>query len=548
MAVVQISRIQIRRGQKNSQTGFPQLASGELGWAIDTQELYIGNGAVSEGSPYVGNSKILTEHDNILDFTNSYQYRRNDPTIQTGYDTYTPVQRSLQDRLDDIVSVKAFGATGDGITDDTAALQRAIDQLFLSTATILNSQKREILFIDPGKYIISDELRIPSYAHITGAGIDSTIITQTSNKAVIRTVDDRSTPGNYIDFHYMYSPDRPKFLYIEGLTLSTQTAYPIAYIDNLDSSKFERVKFYGTWVNGDIPATDVGTGFYHQVGIYLRGTSGVLRPRSVLFHSCYFQKVGVGAYSISDHVDVGFDQCNFYQLYDGVNLGGGQFGSSSTKITNNHFDLVDQYGIWIKQGSGNISSGNTFINVGCDSQGYENAIYPIIKFDVGNNKSVGDYFERSARLKDQNLYGTIAYIPNVSDYSLYQDTSGRRTTINELSTTYVAMRIPVYQTGTFIIDYVINKTTNGNAVRTGKLRAVIGSIVLTTTTVLQDEYTYTGSSTVENIIFSIILEDKNSDGLVDTMSIYISNPPSDVVPSNGGGSATLNYSYYTLTQ
>ena len=161
---------------------------------------------------------------------------------------------------------------------------------------------------------------------------------------------------------------------------------------------------------------------------------------------------------------------------------------------------------------------------------------------------MGDYFERSARLKDQNLYGTIAYIPNVSDYSLYQDTSGRRTTINELSTTYVAMRIPVYQTGTFIIDYVINKTTNGNSVRTGKLRAVIGSIVTTTTTVLQDEYTYTGSSTVENIIFSIILEDKNSDGLVDTMSIYISNPPSDSVPSNGGGSATLNYSYYTLTR
>lgn len=47
MAVVQISKIQVRRGKKNSGSGLPQLASGELGWAVDTQELFIGNGSVS---------------------------------------------------------------------------------------------------------------------------------------------------------------------------------------------------------------------------------------------------------------------------------------------------------------------------------------------------------------------------------------------------------------------------------------------------------------------------------------------------------------------
>ena len=45
MAVVSISRIQIRRGRKNQGSGLPQLASGELGWATDAQELWIGNGA-----------------------------------------------------------------------------------------------------------------------------------------------------------------------------------------------------------------------------------------------------------------------------------------------------------------------------------------------------------------------------------------------------------------------------------------------------------------------------------------------------------------------
>ena len=71
MAVVQISRIQIRRGQKNQGAGLPQLASGELGWAIDTRELYIGNGAVSEGAPTVGNTKVLTQYDNIFSLADS---------------------------------------------------------------------------------------------------------------------------------------------------------------------------------------------------------------------------------------------------------------------------------------------------------------------------------------------------------------------------------------------------------------------------------------------------------------------------------------------
>lgn len=57
MAVTQISKIQVRRGR---QENLPQLAAGELGWAIDTQQLYIGNGTFSEGAPSEGNTEILT--------------------------------------------------------------------------------------------------------------------------------------------------------------------------------------------------------------------------------------------------------------------------------------------------------------------------------------------------------------------------------------------------------------------------------------------------------------------------------------------------------
>ena len=115
MAVVQISRIQVRRGQKNTGTGLPQLASGELAWAVDTQELFIGNGSVSEGAPYVGNSKILTTNDNILDLFEQYQYKRADTTIQTGDDSNYPILRSVQERLDERVSAAEFGIDSGGI-------------------------------------------------------------------------------------------------------------------------------------------------------------------------------------------------------------------------------------------------------------------------------------------------------------------------------------------------------------------------------------------------------------------------------------------------
>ena len=37
-------RIQVRRGSKNAGP-MHQLAGGEFGWAVDTRELYIGNGS-----------------------------------------------------------------------------------------------------------------------------------------------------------------------------------------------------------------------------------------------------------------------------------------------------------------------------------------------------------------------------------------------------------------------------------------------------------------------------------------------------------------------
>lgn len=209
MAVVQISRIQVRRGKENSGSGLPQLASGEMAWSIDAQNLWIGNGSVAEGAPKVGNTKILTQNDlgsngNILDLI-TYQYKKNDYSIVTGTaGANYPYIRDIQQKLDEFSNVTDFGALGDGITDDTASIQLAINQLFLNEINLTDISSRVTLYFPPGKYIITSTLSVPSYATLIGAGKDKTIIqfndTNTAAgqiPAVFQFVNDTSTPGVY---------------------------------------------------------------------------------------------------------------------------------------------------------------------------------------------------------------------------------------------------------------------------------------------------------------------------------------------------------------
>jgi len=219
MAVYQISRIQVRRGQANSGTGLPQLASGEMAWAIDTQQLYIGSGAVSEGAPAVSNIRVLTSQDlglqgNLLGLA-QYVYGSSNSSIITGPNANSPVGRTVNTRLDDQIITADFGTVADGATDDTAALQRAINQLFLNPSQVswqnTNSavKTRAVLTMPPGNYYTSDTLYIPSYTNLVGAGIDKTIInyhpkqysisgTSIYNNPVLATTVAASTYVGYI--------------------------------------------------------------------------------------------------------------------------------------------------------------------------------------------------------------------------------------------------------------------------------------------------------------------------------------------------------------
>lgn len=74
------------------------------------------------------------------------------------------VIRNVRDRLRDTVSVKDFGATGNGTTDDSAAIQAAV-----------SANAGEVYF-PAGTYLVSQPIQIPPNVSLRGAGKGATII------------------------------------------------------------------------------------------------------------------------------------------------------------------------------------------------------------------------------------------------------------------------------------------------------------------------------------------------------------------------------------
>lgn len=59
MAVVEVAKLQVRSGL---QENLPALDTGEFGWCVDTQRLFIGKGTLAEGAPEIGVTEVLTEY------------------------------------------------------------------------------------------------------------------------------------------------------------------------------------------------------------------------------------------------------------------------------------------------------------------------------------------------------------------------------------------------------------------------------------------------------------------------------------------------------
>ena len=526
MAIVQISRITNRKGLEED---LPQpLAPAELGWAVDTRQLYIGPGTLAEGSPDEHNNvEILTEYSDILATQTAYTYTGQTATgysVQTGTSVGSPVSQSLQSRLDSYCVVTDFGAKGDGVTDDTAAINRALYQLYCVQA---NPQIRRSLFFPAGNYIITDTILVPPYAMLYGEGPQSSILnffvtawTNTvayaagvlvksgglyyrSNFAVpvgVSLVDqidgqyywgDISTgAANGLPEYIMQtasstqqtganivSPYEPQNILITNMNMVTNQIMNGVLIERAHDCAFTNVGFHGPLITTTLTvSTD-------NIAAVRWASTTSLVCSHVTFENCVFNGFTYGTNTAQQIEGITFSNCDFDTLYQGVYLGGVtpvNGGPTGVRLITNVFDNIYVEGIVIEGVSLNTTTNNVFYDVGNHFNGAALAASAIIDIDTANNVCLGDMFERTTaqsatypRIKLNNT----ASIAMENGYRLLQGSYVRESGVTFTLADNISSATQIFSFDANVvaavqIDYTI---VRGTTVRTGVYTIVRGT-------------------------------------------------------------------------
>ena len=506
MAVVQISKIQIRRGLKNSNVGVPQLSSAELAWAVDSQELFIGNGSVAEGAPEVGNTKVLTEHDNILELASSYRFASSNPSITRSE------PRPLLDKIDEIqVSVRDFGAVPDGSTDCTTAFSRAFQELFQNADPDL----KKILYVPNGTYLIASELVIPSFVKLRGETQDSTIIhIDTRN---ISLTSDLNTQQSAFT-----SSDKPKDIRIENLTIRRSSGSLV--LTGLEGALLKDIIFDGEYNLGNTIqplSTETGALFWDNS---VAGT----KVDKIVIDGCTFKNNPLAIKCTQDIVTdtkVTFKDCKFYRLDTGVYVSGATGQINEWKFDHCEFEEIHTNAIKTTAGRGFRLNACDFKNVGNEVNEASTPVYPMIEFGESRDNIVTG--STSNRMKEAGftssaLTGAVTEVYN-ADYVQLVD---RNTSTLFTTDSFKTLAVFSVFNNFYEIDYTLRIA---NHIRRGTIRFTVGDDLSIVN--LSDSYEYSDTSATRsggvimtNFQFDVSLADNDADSGTDTIVLSYKNP------------------------
>lgn len=523
MAIVSISRIQVRRGREDVD-GVPQLAGGELAWAVDTQKLYIGNGAVSEGAPAVGNTELLSTKTNLFDLADQYVYLKNGSIVSTGEPA---ISRTLQERLDDTVSIRSFGAQGDG-SDQTDKIQHAVDQLFANTNKG-NAESRVTLRIQAGTYTISDSIKLPPHTNIVGDGSAKTVFVQTGNHPIFETVNDTRTTTVAEDNSQTTTLNQAREIRIQGITLQTSGDNIGLLLRDCSNSEFTDIKIKSDWVTGNA-ITD------NSIGIKLQSLSNLINMTNCANNK--FDRIRIEGFShaitttldslMIDNVFANgvIEMCGY-----GVELGkdtsqtpqtGLNQGPRGNKFIATKFIDIDKNGIIVYNGEHNTSAKNIFRGVGNEGAPDDNSVDPlapitptwaVIDFKSTGNKSEGDFFGRTHPLAIDSSYAVgTPYVPEITGHHAGEFTQNFEVNVPYSQTSQLIFRLPADVSKNIEISYVFKSRDYDNE-RTGTLQINVDKD--NDTVALDDEFRYTGSQIdAHNPIFTAQLGEANNNTLI----------------------------------
>jgi hypothetical protein len=489
MAIVQISRIQHRKGL---QQDLPALASAELGWSVDTRQLYIGNGTITEGAPTEGVTEILTQYSDLLNIGDQYIFKGSQSgyTSQTGATSLSPTTRTLQQKLDDTVSVKDFGAVGNGIIDDTLAIQRAIDQVLFGGFALNQSRLRRVINFPAGTYLISASIKLPAYVYILGAGIDRTIIQQTSSIAEVIQLKDSSSQINAA--YGTLGATTVKNVTIQDITLETlSSTRSVVLLDSCDNMVFNRVYFKGTITS---PAGSVVSG---QNAVYAIPTDDTKDINGLKFIDCVFYRIQQGLVLNANNVKI--LGCDFTTIsiavYVDATLSAAE--TKNIKVSGCTFESITRSAIYVVADTATtrmnvISIGNYFGTVGGTGV---STVAPVITFNGSGNYSIGDTFARTdaeAGVRPR-VYHASTSLNSSLDANVGLTTGmlvrgpGRQLTLSASATdanTGIVLSANTGITGAATIQYILKRPT-ATAYRHGSIEVIYDD----TTVQYVDEYT-----------------------------------------------------------
>jgi hypothetical protein len=489
MPIIEIALIQVRRGQEY-QTGVPQLQPGEMAWAEDTENLYIGKRIV-EGASNDRNSRILTDKDlgtifqiaqasvAIANSSTAYRYRADIPYgNQPGQLLSTT--STYANKLNNWVSLTDFNPVWPpfGTNDITTILQNAIG------IVASNNTGGGVVFpgsgvgpvpikIPAGDWSISSTVDLPPFTTLIGDGMGMTTLTYTgansSSNPMFQTVD--SNGLSFTKGMAVANGQNARVIHLTGMTLQFPSGFvstsTLISLDNVQDVYIENVYLGST-------STSVLTGT--GTGIRMRTTGAApsdltMAPSTnINIHRCIFNGMTTAADNQGTVNKFIIKDSKFTWLVNGVK-------SSSTSTTvaginasidNNKFENIAREAIIIGTSTNAvnsyiISSNNSFRDVGCDYMGETEQVSPVITVNDFGFQSVNDFFDRQLSTPDgRRMYHWVSGNATVSSgatYSVSIDTVNKDiikiplSTNNQLVTiTYTLSNDHMHRTGQLTIN------------------------------------------------------------------------------------------------
>lgn len=260
--------------------------------------------------------------------------------------TYTPagtgaVSRTVQAKLRESVSVKDFGAVGDGVADDTVAIQAAINAVFAAGGGTV--------YFPSGTYLVSTIALAWGSASTSivfkGAGQNATTVQKTGGSTTsVFNISASSSDGSYSEFVDMKIVGAAN---CAGFTI-TQIARSV-------------------WRNVRVMSCDVG----------VENAGGLINT----FYDCNFQS---NAYGFRSRKNGGI-YCNLIEFFGGAARGNTQWAFDLGDAGGVHFYGTD---IETNGTAGNIGGGVITRSTCDDETGYSNITFNGAWFEGNNGTSL----------------------------------------------------------------------------------------------------------------------------------------------------------------